>query len=89
MGKQLDSEIDIAADPQRGRQVLSEFTACPDWNPFLVRVAWKPEAGGRLTVRMQPVGSRPVTLRPTALEAAAFVAMNEALERRAERAMTP
>jgi hypothetical protein len=61
--------IDIDATPDRVWEVLSDFSAYPEWNPFIVRANGKAEAGRRITVRMQPVGSRAVTLRPTVLEA--------------------
>ena len=70
MAKQLDSSIDIDARPERVWEVLTDFGAYPEWNPFIVRADGTPAEGSRLTVRMQPVGARGVTLTPTVLEVA-------------------
>jgi hypothetical protein len=69
VSKQLDSMIDIDAPAERVWQVLTDFGAYPAWNPFIVRADGAAEEGSRLTVRMQPVGARGVTLTPTVLEA--------------------
>ncbi|HET8658056.1 MAG TPA: SRPBCC domain-containing protein [Micromonosporaceae bacterium] len=70
MSKQLRTEIDIQAGPERVWQVLTDFAAYPQWNPFLVRASGSLVPGGRLTVRMQPAGGRAMTFRPTVREAA-------------------
>jgi hypothetical protein len=69
MSKQLTSRIDIDATPERVWQVLSDFNSYPQWNPFITRAEGQPEPNSRLVMRMQPVGARGVTLRPTVLEA--------------------
>jgi hypothetical protein len=69
MAKQLRAQIDIHATPDRVWEVLTDFAAFPDWNPFITRASGTPRVGERLTNRMQPVGGRAVTLRPTVLEA--------------------
>ena len=69
MSKQLRSQIDIDATPERVWQVLSDFGSYPQWNPFIVRAEGEAEPGSRLVMRMQPVGARGVTLRPTVVEA--------------------
>jgi hypothetical protein len=68
MTKQLDTIIDIDADREQVWQVLTDFGAYPEWNPFIVRADGAPEVGSRLTVRMQPVGARGITLTPAVLE---------------------
>ena len=70
MAKQLRSEIDVHATPERVWQVLTDFAAYPQWNPFIVRAEGDARRGGRLTLRMQPAGGRATTFRPTVLEAA-------------------
>jgi len=69
MGKQLTSRIDIDAPPEQVWQVLSDFAAYPQWNPFITRADGEAQPGSRLVMRMQPVGARGVTLRPTVVEA--------------------
>jgi len=69
MKTHLLSEIEIDAPPQRVWQVLTDLSAYPDWNPFIVRAEGRALVGSRLALRMQPVGGRPLTLRPTVVEA--------------------
>jgi len=69
MAKQLRAEIDIQATPERVWQVLTDFGAFPEWNPFMVRASGTPRNGERLTIRMQPEGGRAMTFRPTVLDA--------------------
>jgi hypothetical protein len=69
MAKQLRSQIDIDASPERVWRILTDFDAYPQWNPFLTRASGAVRPGERLTVRMQPAGGRATTFRPTVLEA--------------------
>ncbi len=69
MGTTLMSHIDIDADPRQVWRVLADLSAYPEWNPFIVRAEGRLEAGSRLTLRMQPVGGRGATLKPTVIEA--------------------
>jgi hypothetical protein len=67
--KQLHTQIDIEAAPERVWAVLTDFAAFPDWNPFMVRAEGNVRQGERLTIRMQPDSGRAMTFRPTVLEA--------------------
>jgi hypothetical protein len=69
MSKQLRSHINIDATPERVWQVLSDFRSYPQWNPFITRADGAAKPSSRLVLRMQPVGARGVTLRPTVVEA--------------------
>lgn len=69
MHKQLRREIDIDATPDRVWSVLSDLAAYPQWNPFIVSAEGQATTGSRLTLRMQPVGARGVTLKPTVTQA--------------------
>jgi hypothetical protein len=68
MSKELFSSIDIAAPADMVWEVLVDFAAFPVWNPFITQAEGRLEVGGRLTLRMQPVGGSAVTLRPTVVE---------------------
>jgi hypothetical protein len=68
MTRTLVSAIDIDATPRQVWQVLSDLATYRQWNPFIVEAAGRAEAGDRLTLRMQPVGGRAMTLRPTVVE---------------------
>jgi hypothetical protein len=69
MSTTLRSQIDIDAGPEQVWQVLTDLPAYPEWNPFIVRAEGHVTVGSRLTLRMQPVGGRPATLRPRVIDA--------------------
>jgi hypothetical protein len=68
--KRLHTQVDIQATPERVWEVLTDFAAYPEWNPFMIQASGTAVQGERLTVRMQPAGGRAMTFRPTVLEAA-------------------
>lgn len=65
MASRLHSETAIQASPQRVWDVLTDFAAYPEWNPFIPRITGSLETGSRLDVQLQPPGSRGVRMRPT------------------------
>ena len=67
--KELHSEIEINASPERVWDILADFAAYPRWNPFIRYISGKLEVGERLEVRLEPPDSRGITLRPTVLSA--------------------
>jgi hypothetical protein len=69
MAKQLRAQVDIQASPERVWEVLTDFAAYPEWNPFIIQASGAAAPGERLSVRMQPAGGRAMTFRPTVLEA--------------------
>jgi hypothetical protein len=70
MIKRLVHSIDIDAGPERVWQVLTDLSAYPEWNPFILRAQGRVQVGDGLTLRMRPVGGRAATFRPTVVEAA-------------------
>jgi hypothetical protein len=69
MAKQLHTEVEIEATPDRVWAVLTGFAAYHDWNPFIVQAAGQPVPGARLELHMRLSGRRPTTIRPEVLEA--------------------
>jgi hypothetical protein len=67
--KELHSQIDIDASPERVWDILTDFASYPQWNPFIRRISGELKAGQRLEVRLEPPDSRGITLRPTVLSA--------------------
>ena len=65
MASRLHSETAIQASPERVWEVLTDFRAYPEWNPFIPRITGALEAGSRLDVQLQPPGGRGVRMRPT------------------------
>jgi hypothetical protein len=66
--KNIDTEILIQASPQRVWQVLTDFAAYPEWNPFIVSLQGRAEWGERLAVRIRTGKEhlfKPVVLQAT------------------------
>ncbi|MEO6351400.1 MAG: SRPBCC domain-containing protein [Candidatus Limnocylindrales bacterium] len=60
----IRSAIEIRAPLDSVWDVLTDFSAYPEWNPHIRRVRGTPRVGGRLTIRSEPPAGRPVVLRP-------------------------
>ena len=69
MSKTLTTQIDVDVSLALVWQVLTDVRVYPEWNPFIVRAEGRIEVGSQLSLRMQPVGARAVSLHPTVLEA--------------------
>jgi hypothetical protein len=67
--RELRTEIDIDAPPERVWEVLSDFDAYGEWNPFIRKLSGTPRMGERLEVRIEPPGGRGMTFKPTVREA--------------------
>src|SRR5947209_16808514 len=67
--RELRSEIDIDVPVERVWQILTDFAAFPQWNPFMQRASGEPRPGEQLRVYIQPPGGRGMTFKPTVLNA--------------------
>jgi hypothetical protein len=67
--KEIRSEIEIEAPPERVWDVLSDFDSYPEWNPFIKRLAGEPAIGARLEARLEPPEGRGMTFKPTVIAA--------------------
>jgi hypothetical protein len=67
--RRIETAVDIAAPPRTVWDVLVDFAAYPDWNPFIRRLQGEARNGARLEVTVQPPGSRAMTFKPTVLAA--------------------
>lgn len=67
--KQVSSEIEINASPERVWQVLTDFPAFSEWNPFLRSVEGELEVGQRLKVYIKGSKGMGMTFKPTVLKA--------------------
>lgn len=66
---EIRTEIDIEATPERIWSILLDFPAHPQWNPFIRSIIGVAKPGERLTVSIQPQGSKAMTFRPKVLAA--------------------
>ncbi|MFI7576585.1 SRPBCC family protein [Micromonospora sp. NPDC049497] len=69
MSTAISTTIDIAASPQAVWEVLTDFAAYPDWNPFMRRIEGTAQVGTKLVVHLSPPGGRSMTFKPTVLTA--------------------
>lgn len=65
--KEIRTEIEIGASPQQVWQVLTDFDAFPEWNPFIQRASGDLKEGGRLQVFIKPPGGMGMTIKPRIL----------------------
>jgi hypothetical protein len=62
--KNLATQIDIEASPERVWEVLTDLDHYATWNPFIVEAQGLAASGSQLRLRMSPPGGRTVTLKP-------------------------
>jgi len=65
--RQLETEIEIAASPEKIWAILTDFPAMPTWNPFIRAIRGRPVEGERLEVLLAPAGQSPMRFRPVLL----------------------
>ena len=66
---EINTEVEISATPARVWEVLMDFPAHAQWNPFVRSIAGTPSVGQRLAVRIQPPGGKAMTFKPKVLNA--------------------
>ena len=65
----MSSEIEINASPERVWQVLTDFSALPDWHTFIRSVEGDLNVGGRLKVYIKASKGMGMSFKPTVLRA--------------------
>jgi hypothetical protein len=63
----IETWIDISASAKRIWDVLTQFDAYPNWNPFIVNMQGALREGTKLRVHIKPPGRSGMTFRPTIL----------------------
>jgi hypothetical protein len=64
---ELRTEIEIDAPPQKVWDVLTNFTAFQEWNPFITEAGGELKEGARLSITIAPPEGSEQTFRPTVL----------------------
>ena len=67
--KSISSDIEINASPERTWQVLTNFSALPEWNPYIRSAEGELQVGGRLKVYIKASKGMGMSFRPTVLKA--------------------
>jgi hypothetical protein len=65
----IETTIDIQAPATRVWSILTEFSAYPAWNPFIIAAEGEARPGARLKITIAPPGRAPMTFRPVVLVA--------------------
>ena len=65
----ITTEILINATPATVWNILTDFSAYPAWNPFILKIEGRPETGTRLKALIRPEGATGMTFTPLVLEA--------------------
>ncbi len=64
---EVRTDIEIEATPERVWSILLDFPSHPNWNPFIRSIEGVAKVGDRLTVFIQPQGSKGMTFHPAVL----------------------
>jgi hypothetical protein len=65
--RNIETSIDISAPASRVWEILADFEAYPNWNPFITKISGSLLEGARLEVRVRPPGQSAMTFKPTIL----------------------
>lgn len=65
--KEIYAEIEIDTSAARVWEILMDFAAYPEWNPFIREISGDTRVGSVLRVRFQPPGARGMTFKPKLL----------------------
>ncbi len=67
--KELSTEIEIDASPEKIWSILMDFPGYPSWNPFIREISGDAKVGSGLKVYLKPTGGMGMTLTPTVVKA--------------------
>ena len=62
--RELTTSIVIASSREAVWEVLMDFEAYPEWNPFVTTISGQPVAGKRLDVTLQNPGGKTMDISP-------------------------
>jgi hypothetical protein len=63
--KDIRTEIDIKASPEKVWEVLTDFNNFPQWNPFIRQINGDPKVGTKLKIHLHTSSGKSRTYRPT------------------------
>jgi hypothetical protein len=63
--KEIRTEIDIKASPEKVWEVLTDFNNFPQWNPFIRQINGDPKVGTKLKIHLHTSSGKSRTYRPT------------------------
>jgi hypothetical protein len=63
--KEIYTEIDIKASPEKAWKILTDFNNFPQWNPFIHKINGDPKVGTKLKIHLHTLTGKNRTYRPT------------------------
>ena len=63
--KEIHTEIDIKASPEKAWKILTDFSNFSQWNPFIHKINGDPKVGTKLKIHLHTVTGKNRTYRPT------------------------
>lgn len=63
--KEVTTEIEISASPEKVWGILTDFQAYEQWNPFIVKAAGKAEQGSTIEIHIKTPAGKKRKYRPT------------------------
>ncbi len=67
MAKEIITEININATPEKVWNILTDFENYPNWNPFIKSLSGNVAVGKKINVKLEPPGSKTMAFVPTVL----------------------
>ncbi len=67
--RNITTTIEIHSTADAIWEVLMDFDAYPQWNPFIQEISGTPSPGSQLSVRLQNPGGKAMTFSPTVIDA--------------------
>jgi len=65
--KEIQTQIEIQASPEKIWNILMDFDHYPEWNPFIKSISGDKKPGSKLTNFIQPPGENGMTFKPVVL----------------------
>lgn len=65
--REIKTQIAINAGAEKVWEILMDFAAYPDWNPFIKSISGKPERGKQIQVKIHPPGGKAMSFKPEIL----------------------
>ena len=63
--KEVHTEIEINANPERVWKVLIDFEKYDQWNPFINRIVGRAEEGSKIEIQIETLGEKNRKYKPT------------------------
>jgi hypothetical protein len=65
--KELRTEIEINASPQRVWKILVDFEKYKEWNPFIHKITGQPKEGSKIEIHIETPGGKNRKYEPTVI----------------------